>query len=204
MIIAVIAVLLAALGIGVGIKEIRERRAHSEVETAAKPEVRQTERAALPGGGVRPRSSGLTIEEREGQRESREDMRARWENMSDEEKGEYMAQRPGPGGPDGGRQGQRRRQPMLSEEERAEMEQMRARWDTMTEEEKAEAREQMRARFGGRGPGMGGRPEGAGDGRRGGGGDRMGSPELSPEERDRRRAEGERRMREEREPIPEN
>jgi len=191
MVIVVIVVLLAALGIGVGIKEIRERRAHSEVETVAKPEVRQTERAALPGGGVRPKSSGLTMEERQRQKEGREDMRARWENMSDEKKKAFMAQRPGPGGLDGGRQGQRRRQPMLSEEERAEMEQMKARWDTMTEEEKAEAREQMRRRFEGRR-------------RPGGGGDRMGFPELSPEERDRRRAEAERRMREEREPIPEN
>lgn len=184
-VIIAIAVLLAAFAVGLGIKRVRVRRANNEPQEVAKPEPKQTERDALPGGGARPRTAGLTLEQRGQRQDERAGMNERWDNMSDEERREFMANRPGR--PDaGGRRGDRRRPQgqELSEEERQAM---RERFENMSEEEREKFREEMRQRFGGRQPGGRGAP-----------------PGISPGERAGRVREAEPRMRENQENVPEN
>lgn len=185
-VIIAIAVLLAAFAVGLGIKQVRVRRAKNEPQEVAKPEPKQTERDVLPGGGARPRTAGLTLEERGQRQDERAGMNERWEDMSDEERREFMANRPGrPDG--GGRRGDRRRpqgQEGVSEEERQAM---RERFENMSEEDREKFREEMRQRFSGRRPGGRGAP-----------------PGISPGERSERVREAEPGMRENQENVPEN
>ena len=184
-VIIAIAVLLAAFGVGLGIKQFRVHRANSEPQEVAKPQRKQTERDALPGGGARPRTAGLTPEERGQRQDERAGMNERWDNMSDQERREFMANRPGR--PDaGGRRGDRRRPQgeELSEEERRAM---RDRFENMSEEEREKFREEMRQRFGERRMGGRGAP-----------------PGISPGERAGRVREAEPGMRENQENVPEN
>jgi len=160
-----IAVLLGAWGTGLCIRKVRFRSAGIEskaVTEVGKPGIEaerepaemaqfRPARGPMPGGEGRGPFGDVSEEERER-------MRERFENMSEEERQGYKAQkreRVGGRRPQGGdRFGD------LSEEERAERENMRERLENMSEEEREEFRVQMRERFGGR------RPQGDGEGGR--------------------------------------
>ena len=157
-VIIAIVMLLAALGVGFSVKQFRAHRAEKAVEAKAEPKVRQSgEKVALPGGGERRRSADLTAEQRAERQEERAQMRDRWENMSEEERRQFMAERGDRF--DAARQqgGGRRPGGMgMSEEERQAM---RERFENMSEEERQKAREEMRQRFGGRRRGDRGGPD---------------------------------------------
>lgn len=175
-VIIAVVMLAAALGVGFSVKQFRVHRAEkvAQAEAAAKPKVKPSgEKAALPGGGgQRSRSAELTDEQRAARQGGREQMRDRWENMSEDERRQAMAESGnrfdagGRGQGGGGRPGGTG----MSEEERQAM---REKFENMSEEERAKAREEMGQRFGGR--------------RRGG---RGGEPGGSPDGGSRRRDEG--------------
>ena len=178
-----IAALVAAYGVGVCIREIRFRRARVETEVAAeveKPSIEpQTEGVArdpmvarepqgAEGGPSPERGAGFG-----GDRMAA--MKERFENMSEEEKKEAMAQmreRFGGRRRDGG--------PQLSDEDRAkmreEMEKLRERSEEMSEEEMAEARAKIFEKYGITPRGSGGRPGGDRGFGGEGGGRRRGRP----------------------------
>ena len=137
-----IAVLFAAYGIGLCIKEVRFKHAAVASKTISQPQV-STE-IQKPGNVVEPVNEPpenanvqTSSEERpapnnEGRmpfgslsEEERTQMRDRWQNMSDEE-----------------RQQERERR-------KVEMEEMRAKMENMSEEEREQFRNEMRQRFGG-------------------------------------------------------
>lgn len=151
-----VVVLLASLGIGLCIREIRFQRAGVETKSEniqklgdvnESKQERAQERPG-PGPGGSDRQSALSPEERTGLVEERADMKKKFENMSDEEREQFRSQmrdRFGSKRREGGFQN-------LSEEERAkfkeEMEKIRERWEEMSEEERQKAMAQMRERFG--------------------------------------------------------
>lgn len=155
LVIAVV-VLLASLGIGLCIREIRFRQAGVETKSEKIQklgDVNESKQERVqgrpgPGPGGRDTQSALSPEERARLVEQREGMREQFENMSEQEREQFRAQvREKFGG--------RRREGgflNLSEEERTkfreEMEKIRERWEEMSEEERQEAMAQMRERFG--------------------------------------------------------
>jgi len=185
-VIIAIVMLVAALGVGFSVKQFRANRAEKAVQAETEPKVEQSvEKAALPGRGERSRRAELTDEQRAEMQEERAQMRDRWENMSEEERRKFMAER-GDRFDAGRRPGGARRPGGMgmSEEERQAM---RERFENMSEEEREKAREEMRQRFGGR--------------RRG---DRGEGPEGSPDGGLRRRDEGEGTREENPDNPPEN
>lgn len=174
-------VLMAAYGVGVCVREYRFRRAGVEPKTAAevekpiaKPSTEGLAKAPAPAPAPEgPQGVPPSPEERPGPAGDRMmGMRQRFENMSEEERQQAMAQmRDRMGGRRGG-------MPQLSEEDRAkmreEMDALRARWESMSEEERQEAQAQMREKYGfaprgfggdrGPGGGEGGRQRGSGPG----------------------------------------
>lgn len=165
-------VLAGAFAIGLGIREVRVRRARVEPKVAAEPDREQVDKKPAPGPGGRQAFEDLSPEERAKRREEREKMMKKMANMSEEEREKFRAQM----GEGFGamRRGGGRRPPDLSPEQRArrakEWEKMREGWESMSEEEREEARAKMRERFG------------SGRRRR---------DDLSPEERARRREQSE-------------
>ena len=144
-----VAVLLAAFGVGICIREIRFSGAKNESKAGNELARDRAQGRPMPGPGSRNRARDSSPEERAGLVEERARMRERFENMSEEERQEYRAQMRE-------RFGSRRRRggfEELSEEERARLEeerrQMRERWESMSEEERQAYRAQMRERFGG-------------------------------------------------------
>jgi hypothetical protein len=155
-VIAVVA-LLAAFGIGLGVREIRtwraEVRAGKQITSELPPPSRGTRRSRTPSPEQRAELKGQRAEALE-----------KMEDLSEEEQEQFRSQvraqmqRFGAGQGEG-RGGFRGRSP----EERARM---RERFENMTEEEREQFRAQMRERFGGRRRGEGGRrplPPPAGD-----------------------------------------
>ena len=140
-----VAVLIAAFAVGLGIKKVRVHRAADESSQPAESPGRRDPRAALPGGGERSRTPGLSPEDRAERRDDRAAMNERWENMSEEERRRFMEERTQRFDMEG--RGDRQRRPMMSEEERQAM---RERFENMTEEERQQFREEMRQRFSGR------------------------------------------------------
>jgi 23S rRNA pseudouridine2605 synthase len=171
-----IGVLLAAYGIGIGIREIRFRGAKVEPEAVAGAEKPANE-PPKEQVGARSRPARGTAETPEPRPSSEEGarpgadrmmgMRERFENMSEEEREKAIAEMRE-------RFGGRRREggPQLSEEDRAkmreELEELRARSEEMSEEEREKARAQIFEKYGISPRGSGGRP---GGGRSFGGGE---------------------------------
>ena len=140
------AVLVAAYGIGLCIREIRFQRTKTESKTGvdsdkfdSKPETERNETERMSASSADRPGPDLTTEERD-----------RSEDMPEEEPKESRDRMRGfgdrrPGGND--------RFQNLSEEERARIEeerrQIKERWESMSEEERQEYRER-RGRFGGR------------------------------------------------------
>lgn len=183
-VIVCIAVLLAAYGVGVCIREVRFRRAPVESEVAVELEkpsiepqtggVARDPMAARGPQGAEGRPSPERGAGFEGDRMAA--MKERFENMSEEEKKEAMAQmreRFGGRRREGGQQ--------LSEEDRAkmreEMEKLGERSEEMSEEEMAEARAKIFEKYGITPRGSGGRPGGGRGSGAGGGGRRRGRPD---------------------------
>ena len=137
-VVIIVAILLGALGVGLCVREFRCRRAQTESESATDLDTQHmyTAGQASPEENAQPK-------------DQRQTMRQRWENMSDEEKQQYMARIRERF--DTGRQGQPNRFSSLSEDERArliqQMEQMRQNWDNMSDTERENFRAQMRERF---------------------------------------------------------
>jgi len=151
-----VVVLLASLGIGLCIREIRFRQAGIETKSGKlqKPgdvndiEKGRTQISPVPGPGGGDRQRDLSPEDRTKIVEERAEVREQFENMSEEEKEKFRAQvREKFSGRrrEGGFQN-------LSEEQRArfreEMEKLRERWDEMSEEEREQTRAQMLEKYG--------------------------------------------------------
>jgi len=149
-------VLLAALGVGLGIRGVRSRRA-AEVERNRE----MARRREMPGYGGRAGTRELSTEDRARRREQREGMRERMANMSEEEREEFRAQMRERFGADprGGRQRFRD----LTPEQREKLAEQRAKmmegWENMSEEEREKIKAQMRERFSGISPEGGARRE---------------------------------------------
>ena len=178
-VIVCVAVLFAAYGIGLCIREVRFRAAGTAPKPTGKPQmsVKTPEpgdtreparkpaevvqvpremrtmpgREARPGQGQGGPREGMAMFQMLPPEEAAE-LRERWPNMSDEEREQFTAQ-------------MRERWDNMSEEERAqalerrrvEMEEARARFQNMSEEEREKFGAEMRGRFGGRqGGGQGG------------------------------------------------
>lgn len=172
-VIIAVVVLLAALGVGFSIKQFRVHRAEKAAQAEPAPQVEKPiVSSALPGRGDRRPSGELSPDQRTERQEDREQEIERVNNMSEDERREYMRKRSerfGTGGRREGREGMGGgRRPGgfggMSEEERQAM---KERIENMTEEERRQYFEQMRERFGGgrrrgdRGAGPGGAPDGS-------------------------------------------
>ena len=174
------AMLFASFVMGICIREVRFKHARVESKADTEPEVSSevqvpsktdqlvkelAQKRPMPGPGGAEGPRNRSPEDRAGLGEGRGNMRDRFANMSDEERGQ-MRERSGGRRGEGGMSGMRGRFENMSEEERARMEeerrQMRERFENMSEEEREEFRAQMRDRFGGR------RPQGNGQGGAGG------------------------------------
>ncbi len=186
-----IAVLLGAYGVGLGVRKIRgvgaEAKAspavtldeqadepdeeavaaneNAEPESADEPEEEVAQEQGEEEPGPRP-------ERGEGRRGMMgEGMRERFQNMSEEERREAMAQmRERFGGRSRGEGGGRGGSSQMSEDDRAnlraEMEALGARADQMSEEELQQARREVMEKYGINRGGGGGRPGGGEGGRR--------------------------------------
>ncbi|UCG55822.1 MAG: hypothetical protein JSU70_13235 [Phycisphaerales bacterium] len=148
-IVIAVVVLLAAFGIGLGIREIRTWRAEVESAEQIQPV------SSTPKRGTRP-SGEPSQEQRAELKERRAETLERMANLSEAEQEQFRSQMRDrmqrfDAGPRGGRGGG------ASPEERARM---RERFENMTEEEREQFRAQMRERFGGRRRGEGGRRPG--------------------------------------------
>lgn len=133
-------VLSAALVVGLGIREIRMHKAIEKRAAVVKAEKERASRLPRTGPMARRTEQRPSPEQIRG---DREDMRARFENMSDEERTQMTARfrSDGGGGPSQGRMGQFGGG--------MDRDAMRARFENMTEEERRAAMEEMRSRFGG-------------------------------------------------------
>jgi len=169
-------VLVGAYGLGVCVREYRFRSAAVEPQVTAEIQKLAAEPAAqglaegpapapagppgAPEGMPSPGGPGFGGDRMAG-------MKERFENMSEEEKQQAMAQMRDRAG--GRRRGEG--MPQLSEEDRekmrADMEDLRARWESMSEQERQEAQAQMREKYGFAPRGFGGdRGLGSGEGGR--------------------------------------
>ena len=149
-VIIAIVVLLVAFGVGFAVKRFRVQRAENAVQAEAEPKAKESgEKAALPGGGERRRPVGLTDEQRIERQDARAQMKERFENMSEEERRQFLAERGGRFDAGGRRPGGGRRPTGMgmSEEERQAM---KERYENMSEDEREQVRKEMRQRFGGR------------------------------------------------------
>jgi len=144
------AVLLSAYGAGLAIRHVRMRRAASEKKQPVAPQqVPEVRRVPIPERVSKPMGRPLSEQEQAKLREAREQLRQRWENMSEEERRQFrdqMGRRFRVEGPRGmGRFGN------LSPEERRRLEEqrrrMRERWEQMSEQEREQFRRQMQERF---------------------------------------------------------
>lgn len=148
-------VLAGAFAIGLGIREVRSRRARVEPKVTAEPDREQIDEKPAPGPEGRQAFQDLSPEERAKRREEREKMKEKMANMSEEEKEKFRAQMGEKFG--AVRRGDRRRAPDLSPGQRArraaEWEKMREKWESMSEEEREEFRARMRERSGSGQPG---------------------------------------------------
>lgn len=167
-----IAVLLGAYGVGRGVRKVRFGEFEEQVSADAKPEdaadesdddaVAASENAEPESADDEPAEEVAQEEEEPGPRPERgegrrgmmgEGMRERFQNMSDEEKQEAMAQmRARFGGRGRGEGGGRGGFSQISEEDReslrAEMEEIGARADEMSEEELQQARREVMEKYG--------------------------------------------------------
>jgi hypothetical protein len=150
-IVVAVAVLAAAWGIGLYIRQARLKRAETASSVRTDPTIRPRPDVPMPGPGGPGRSSGLSADERARLREQRARTIEQMGDMSEEEKERFRAQVRQQF--DAGRQGGRRGFAELSEEERArireQFESMRTRWENMSEQERQEFMAQMREGFGG-------------------------------------------------------
>lgn len=172
-------VLSAAFVVGLGVREIRTRKALEMHQAVVKAEQeRAAEMARRRTGPMARRSTDRPSPE--DIRGGREDVRARFENMSEEERAQFSREntsrfRADGGGGFGQFGGDRTGQSGggMGGPGGMDREAMRARFENMTEEERQAAIEEMRSRFGGGMRGRGGRTrggDGGGFGGPGGGG----------------------------------
>jgi hypothetical protein len=146
------AALLAAVGAGLYIRQARLQRATAEPnDDSAMVNGEEDPSKFLPGQGLRGRKREFSPEQRAQRKKEREEIIKKMENMSEQEKEEFLAQmrqkfdrtrtRP-------------RRPESLSQDEinelRQQFEGLRERWRNMSEEEKEAFRARMRERFGSR------------------------------------------------------
>jgi hypothetical protein len=143
-------VLAGAFAIGLGIREVRARRARVEPEVTAEPAREQVDEKPAPGPGGRQAFQDLSPEERAKRREGREQMMKKMANVSEEEREKFRAQLGERFG--AMRRGDGQRPPDLSPGQRArraeEWEKVRDKWESMSEQEKEEFRAKIRERFG--------------------------------------------------------
>jgi len=168
-------ILLGSLGLGLGIRHIREGGSKPAEAPVVKAPVEAAPQAApdrAMGGergfdrGERGGRGGFGAADGTGMPfgGDREAMRGQWENMTEEERASFRDQmRNRMGGDRTARGGMRRERQPLSPEVQARVDELRAAMEDMTEEEQAKAREEIAQLTGG---GFGG--FGAGGGRRGG------------------------------------
>jgi len=147
------AVLVAAVGIGFYIRQARLQRATAEPNDSATVDGEENPSKFLPGQGLAGRRRQLSPEQRAQRKQQREEIIKKMENMSEQEKEQFLAQMRE-------RFGARRRGPersqSLSEDEinelRQQFEGLRERWRNMSEQEREEVRARLRERFGRRMP----------------------------------------------------
>ncbi len=159
-----VSVLFASYVIGICIREVRFKRARIESQAATEAKVSSevqkpgetdplikelAQRRSMRGPEGMPVERNISPEEGAGFGEGRRGMRERLENMTEEEREQFRAQRRERfAGMRRGGEGFLN----LSEEERArfreEMEELRGRWEEMSEEEREEARAQMNEKYG--------------------------------------------------------
>jgi hypothetical protein len=149
-IVGAVVVLAGAFAIGLGIREVRSRRAGAEPKVPAKSDRGQVGKRPASGPGARQGRNDLSPEERAIRKEEREKIVEKMANMSEEEREKFKDQM-GEGFGDM-RRGDGQRPPNLSPGQRArrakEWEKVKEKWDTMSEEEKEEFRAKMRERVG--------------------------------------------------------
>lgn len=149
-IVIAVVVLLAAFGIGLGVREVRTWRAEVKSAEQIGPTNPTPPRVTRPGRGREP-----TQEQRAELKEQRGEMLERMANASEEEREQFRSEMRSrmqrfDAGQRQGRPGFRDRSP-------EEMARMRERFENMTEEEREQFRAEMRERFGSRRRGEGGR-----------------------------------------------
>ena len=141
-------VLAGAFAIGLGIREVRSRRARVEPKVTVEPDREQVDKKLTAGPGGREAFGDLSPEERAKRREEREKMMEKMATMSEDEREKFRAQMGERFG--AMRRGDGRRPPDLSPGQRtrraAEWEKIRDRWETMSEQEKEQFRAGMRER----------------------------------------------------------
>lgn len=157
-VIGAVVVLAGAFAIGLGIREIRSRRAETQSEPATEPDrEQQVGNRPAPGAGGGQAFQDLSPEERAERREKRQKMIEQMASMSEEEKEKFKAQMSEKFG--AMRRGDRRRTRDLSSGQRArraaEWEKMREKWESMSEQEKEQFKARMRERTGSGQPGDG-------------------------------------------------
>jgi hypothetical protein len=154
-IIGAVAVLAGAFAIGLGIREVRTRRARVEPKVTVEPDREQVDEKPAPGPGGKQAVRDLSPEQRAKRRQEQEKMMKKMANMSEEEKEKFKAQLGERFG--AMRRGDGRRQPDLSPGQRArraaEWEKMREKWESMSEQEKEQFKARMRERSGSGQPG---------------------------------------------------
>ncbi len=143
-----VVVLSAALVVGLGVREIRTRKAlEMRREVVNVEQARADTLARRTGPMARRTGDRMSPDQIRG---DREDMRARYDNMSDEERSQFSRERTSRFRADGGGGfGQGRTGQFGGAMGGADREAMRARFENMTEEERQAAIEEMRQRFGG-------------------------------------------------------
>jgi len=127
------AVLVTALGVGLVIREVRLRHAGDKSRAGAEPNLSETERRMLPGGGVV--QSRLAAEDRAKIKEQRGQVLEKMATMSQEEKKKFMDQM---------REGFRERQREMGAVGRAttdERAKLMEKWANMSDEEKEALKE---------------------------------------------------------------
>jgi hypothetical protein len=139
-------VLAGAFAIGLGIREVRARRARVEPKVTAEPDREQIDKKPAPDRKGRQAFQDLSPEDQAKRREEREKMMKKMANMSEEEREKFRAQMGERFG--AVRRGDGRRPPDLSPGQRArraaEWEKVREKWDSMSEQEKEQFRAKMR------------------------------------------------------------
>jgi hypothetical protein len=145
-IIGAVVVLAGAFAIGLGVREVRSRRATTEPKKTVEPDQGLVDKKPAPRPEGAEAFQDLSPEERAKRREEREKMMKEMANMSEEEKEKFRAEMGERFG--AMRRGDGRRPPDLSPGQRArraaEWEKVKDRWESMSEQEKEEFRARMR------------------------------------------------------------